>query len=204
MQAQASTRQQAYNFEGTYDNFSYGNPIMQSQESSNSYYKEQIKQPSDKELLLALKEEIKKDRDALEMWWLNMETKMVAKMIANMDTNLKNLDREMYVIMERTAIQAKELAKVLKEQSSRQLPCDIKNDFIRECENENLSLEDEHSSPTLDEDKDIMECDKMPFILEREFQVLSLVEKNEVASEEEPKFKMMQVEEKHPWMRHKC
>ena len=72
---------------------------MQSQESSSFYYQEQIKQPSDEELFLALKEEIKKDRDTLEMRWPNMETKMVAKMIANMDTNLKNLNREMYVIM---------------------------------------------------------------------------------------------------------
>ena len=144
---------------------------MQSQESSSFYYQEQIKQPSDEELFLALKEEIKKDRDALEMRWPNMETKMVAKMIANMDTNLKNLNREMYAIMERTAIQAEELAKVMNEKSSRQLPSDIKNDDIRECENETLILEDELSSPTLEEDKDIMECDKMPLILEGEFQV---------------------------------
>ena len=45
-----------------------------------------------------------------------------------------------------------------------------------------------------------MECDKMPLIL-REFQVPSLVEKNELASEEELEVKMMEVEEQHPWMR---
>ena len=93
-QAQASMSQQAYNLEGvnyfnnnvgyfyqphnymtsyyhpgwgSYDNFSYGNPIMQSQEGSSSYYQEQIKKPSDEELFLALKEEIKRDNDALKM-----------------------------------------------------------------------------------------------------------------------------------------
>ena len=37
--------------------------------------------------------------------------------------------------------------------------------------------------------------------LEGEFQVLSLVKNNELASEEEPVLKTMQVEEQHPWMR---
>ena len=45
----------------------------------------------------------------------NMETKMDAKRIANMDTNLKIVNSEMYAIMERTTIQAEELAKVIKE-----------------------------------------------------------------------------------------
>ena len=62
----------------------------------------------------------------------------------------------MYATMERTAIQAEELAKVIKEQSSRQLLSDIKNDAIWESENETLSLENELLSPTLDENKDIM------------------------------------------------
>ena len=66
--------------------------------------------------------------------------------------------------MDRIAIQADELEKVLKEQSSRQLSSDIKNDDIRECENVTLSLEDELSTLTL-------ECDKVPLILEGEFQV---------------------------------
>ena len=39
--------------------------MMQSQESSSSYHQEQIRQPSEDELFLALKEEIKKDKDAL-------------------------------------------------------------------------------------------------------------------------------------------
>ena len=94
MQAQASVSQQAYNFEGvnyfnnnegyfsqpqnitpsynysgwgTYDNFSYGNPMMKCQESSSSNYQEQIKQLSEEKLFHALKEEIMKDKEALEM-----------------------------------------------------------------------------------------------------------------------------------------
>ena len=92
--------------------------------------------------------------------------------------------------MDRIAIQAEELEKVLKEQSSRQLSSDIKNDNIRKCENVNLSLEDELSSPTL-------ECNKVPLILEGEFQVSSLVENNALSSEEEPVLKEMQIEKKH-------
>ena len=84
---------------------------MRSQESSSSYYQEQFRQPSIEDQFLALKEEIKKDKDALEMWLPIMETKMDANMIANMVTNSINLSREMYAIMERTTIQAKELAK---------------------------------------------------------------------------------------------
>ena len=105
---------------------------MQSQESSSSNYQELIRQPSDEELFLALKEEIKKNKDALEMQCPNMETKMGAKMITDIDTNLTNLNIEMCVIMDRTTIQAEELAKIIKEQSSRQLLSDIKNDDIRE------------------------------------------------------------------------
>ena len=41
----------------------------------------------------------------------------------------------------------------MKEQSSRKLPSDIKNDDIRESESISLRLEDEISSSTLDEDK---------------------------------------------------
>ena len=44
---------------------------------------------------------------------------MDANMMANLDTNLKNLPREMYAIMERTTIQVQELEKIIKEQSSR-------------------------------------------------------------------------------------
>ena len=91
---------------GTYDNFSYGNLSIQSQESSSSYFQEQIKQPSDDELFLALKEEIEKDKEALEFWWPNMETKIDAKMITDMDTNLENFNRELCAIMDRTTIQA--------------------------------------------------------------------------------------------------
>ena len=86
------------------------------------------------------------------------------------------------------------LEKVIKEQSLRQLPSDINNDDKWECESVTLSLEEELSSPTL-------EFDKVHVILEREFQVPSLVENNELVSEEEPVLKTIQVEEKHPWMR---
>ena len=72
----------------------------------------------------------------------------------------------MYDIMERTARQAEELKKVIKEQSSRKLLRDTKNNDIREIERIPLSLEDEFSNLALDEDKNIMECDKMLFFLE--------------------------------------
>ena len=61
-------------------------------------------------------------------------------MIADMGTNSKNLNKETYAIMERMVIQAQELEKVIKEQSSRQLPSDITNDDIRESERISLSL----------------------------------------------------------------
>ena len=40
---------------------------MQPQESSSSFYQEQFLQPSEEELFIALKEEIKKDKESLEM-----------------------------------------------------------------------------------------------------------------------------------------
>ena len=49
--------------------------MMRSQESSSSYYQKQFQQSSDEELFRSLKEEIKKDNEALEMrlsniaWW---------------------------------------------------------------------------------------------------------------------------------------
>ena len=106
-----------------------------------------------------------------------METKIDANMIVAMGTNSKNLNRDMFAIMERTIIQAEELEKVIKEQSSRKLSSDIKNDNIREIGSISLSLEDEFSSATLDEDKITMKYDKMSLILERELQVPSLAEK---------------------------
>ena len=108
-QAQTSTSQQAYNFEGgnhfnnqlsyfsqpqnylssyhysgwgTYDNFSHGHPIMQNQRSLSSYYQEQFQKPSDEKLFLALKEEIKRDNEALRIRLPIMETKMDTNMIA--------------------------------------------------------------------------------------------------------------------------
>ena len=79
---------------------------MHNQEGSSSYFQEQTWQPSDEEILLALKEKIKKDNEALHMRLPIMELEMNANMIAGMGTNSKNLNREMYAIMERTVIQA--------------------------------------------------------------------------------------------------
>ena len=170
---------------------------MQSKGSSSSYYQEQFRQPFDEELFLSLKEEIKRDNEAIQMWFPIMETKMDANMLADMATNSKNLNREMYAIMKRTGIQAEELEKLQNEQSLRQLRSDIKNYAIWESENVTLSLEEELSSPTLDEDKNIMECDKMPLVLEGELQNSILVEKNELVSDEELSLKDKQVEKEH-------
>ena len=111
------------------------------------------------------------------MWFPIMEPRVDANLITNIGTNLQNLNRKMYAIMERTIRQAKELEKLLKEQSSRQLPSDIKNGSIWESENVTLSLEDECSSSILDEDKDIIECDKMTLVLEEELKNPTFVEK---------------------------
>ena len=97
---------------------------MQSQENSSSYYHEKFRQPYDEELFLALKEEIKRDNEALQIRLPIMETKMDANMIANMGTNSKNLNREMNAIMERLAIQAGELEKLQNGKSLRQLSSD--------------------------------------------------------------------------------
>ena len=95
----------------------------------------------------------------------------------------------MYAIMERTARQAEKLEKLQKEQSSRHLPSDTKNDDIQENENITLTVEDESSSPALDDHKDIMECDKMTLVLERELKNPTLVEKNELTVDEESSLK---------------
>ena len=87
--------------------------MMQSQESSSSYYQEQLRQQSDEKLFRALKEEIKNDKEALEMHFPIMETKVDANMIADMVTKSTNCSREMYAIMERTTIPAEELEKNL-------------------------------------------------------------------------------------------
>ena len=49
----------------------------------------------------------------------------------------------------------------------------------------------------MDKDKNIMECDKMPLVLEGEFQVPSFFEKNQLAIDEELSLKEKQVEKKH-------
>ena len=136
-----------------------------------------------------MKKEIKKDKKAIEMQLPNIEPKVDANMIANIDNNSKNLNREMYDIMERMAIQAEELEKLQKQQSSRQFLSNAKNDDIRESENVTLSLKDEFSNSELDEKKDIMECDIMPLVLEGELKNPTLVEKNELAIDEESSLK---------------
>ena len=82
-----------------------------------------------------------------------METKMDANMIAYMGTNLKNINREMYAIVERTIKQAGELEKLQNEQSSRHLPSNTNNDDIWESESTSVSLEEEFLNLALDEDK---------------------------------------------------
>ena len=89
------------------------------------------------------------------------------------------------------------MEKLQKEQSSRHLSSDTKNDDIRESESIPLSLEDKFSNPALDEDKNIMECHKTPLVIEGELQELTLVEKNELAMDKEPSLKKEQVEKKH-------
>ena len=144
-----------------------------------------------------MKEDIKRDNESLEMRLPIMEPKVDANMTDNIGTNLKNLNREMYAIMETKARIAKELEKLLKEQSSRQLLSNIKNNDIRECESIPLSLEEELSSLTLDEDKNTIECDKMTLVLEEELKNPTFVEKNELVIDEEPLLKEKQVEKQH-------
>ena len=90
------------------------------------------------------------------------------------------------------------MEKLLKEQSSRQLTSDIKNDGIWESENVILSLDDEYFSPILDKDKDIIECDKITLVLEEELKNPTFVENNELAIDEESLLKEKQVEKQHP------
>ena len=183
------------------------NPSTQIQDGSSSYFQDQVMQPSEEELFLALKDEIKKDNEALERRLSNIEpnmeankeTKLDAKMMEDMNTNLTNLGRETGAMLDKIALHVEEIARAIKEQSSRQLPSNIKNDYIRESENATLSLDDELLNPTLKEDKDILYRDTIPLTLEQEFQVPSLVMKNELAKEEKLPWGERQVEEQHPW-----
>ena len=99
-------------------------------------------------------EETKKENEDLEKWFLNIEANMEANTIANKDTNYTNQTIDMCATIEGLAIQDEELTKAIKEQSSRQLPSDLKNDDIWECESVTLRLEEEFLSSTLIEDKD--------------------------------------------------
>ena len=60
-----------------------------------------------------------------------------------------------------------------------------------------MSLEDELLSTTLDEDKGIIESEKMLLVLEGELQVPSLVEKNDLVIAEELLLEEKNVEKKH-------
>ena len=62
-----------------------------------------------------------------------------------------------------------------------------------------MSLEDELLNSTLKEDKDILDRDTIPLMFEQEFQVPSLVMKNELAKEEKLPWEERKVEEQHPW-----
>ena len=136
-----------------------------------------------------MNDEINKDNEALQIRLPSTETKIGATIIADMGTNSKDLNIEMYAIMERTTRQSEELEKVIKEQSSRH--------DIGESESISLSLEDEFLNSALDENKDIMECDQMSLVLEEELQEPTLVEKNELAIDEELSLKEKEVEKKH-------
>ena len=62
-----------------------------------------------------------------------------------------------------------------------------------------MSLEDELLNPALKKDKDILDRDTIPLMLEQEFQVPSLVMKYELAMEEKLPWQQRQVEEQHSW-----
>ena len=96
------------------------------------------------------------------------------------------------------ALYVEEVIRAIKEQSSSQLPSNLKNDYIKKSENATLSLEEELLNPTLKEDKDILDRDTIPLMLEKEFQVPSLVMKNELAKEEELPWEERQVKKQHP------
>ena len=73
---------------------------MKSQEGSSSNYQEQIRQSLDEELFLALKEEIKRDNEDLQMQLSNIEPKVNANIIVDIYTNsTSDLDREMSAII---------------------------------------------------------------------------------------------------------
>ena len=96
----------------------------------------------------------------------NRETKLDAKMMEDLNTNLKNMGREMGGMLDKIALHVEEITRDVKERSSSQLSSNLKNDYIRESENATLSLEDELLNPTLKEDKDILDRDTIPLMLE--------------------------------------
>ena len=80
-------------------------------------------QPSEEELFLTLKYEIKKDNEALERRLSNIEpnieanreSKLDAKMMEDINTNLINLDREMGGILDKIALHVGEIIRAIKE-----------------------------------------------------------------------------------------
>ena len=65
-----------------------------------------------------------------------------------MEANFTNHVSDMCATIERLEIQVGQLNMDIKEQSSKQLPSDIEDDAIRECDIVTLSFEDELSGPS--------------------------------------------------------
>ena len=148
----------SYNHSGwrTYGDFPYRSQNFQSQGGLNYNNQEQIHQPYDEELYYALLNDIKKDHVAWEAKMKDQVTNEEAPM-----TNVENpIGRQ---------------AHASKEQYSRPLPSDIKDEDKRECDFEPLSFKEEIQEPTLVEEK-----------------------KNELDNEEEQLVEKRQVEEHHP------
>ena len=106
----------------TYEDFSYGSQNFQSEGGSSYNYQEQIQQPYDEEQFYALLNEMKKECDA---WEVKTKVKFINE--ESMATNLNN--------------SIEQLAHTLKEQYSRPLPIDIKDEDKRECNFVPLSFE---------------------------------------------------------------
>ena len=58
----------------------------------------------------------------------NRETKLDAKMMEDMNTNLTNVGREMGGMLDKIELHVEKITRAIKEQSSSQLPSNLKND----------------------------------------------------------------------------
>ena len=65
----------------------------------------------------------------------NRETKLDAKKMEDMNTNLTNLGRKTGAMLDKFALHVEEITRAIKEQSSRKLSSNIKSDYIRGSEN---------------------------------------------------------------------